>query len=67
MAEINELILRYESFLSETNAEESDLIERFMDRERSKKYFREANEFGDRVLKLFEEIGRNNRFFCLHI
>jgi hypothetical protein len=62
---IERLLQQYESFLETTDAPESELIERFMDKERTRSYFDAANEFGDLVFDALTRIGKNTRFHRL--
>jgi len=62
---IEELIGCYEAFLSETNAAEDELIGRFLDKEKSRAYFRAANHLGDLVFEVLESIGNQNPFYRL--
>jgi predicted nucleotidyltransferase len=62
---IEELIKCYEAFLLETNAAEDQLIERFMDKGKSKAYFAAANHLGDLVFEILESIGKDNPFYRL--
>jgi len=62
---IQELILRYEEFLGNTDAPERELLERFADREKAREYLASARAFGDLVAKTMETIGADNRFYRL--
>jgi hypothetical protein len=44
---VGKLLGAYERFLANTDASEDDLVNRFMDSAASRRYFAEANEFGD--------------------
>jgi predicted nucleotidyltransferase len=67
--EIAELVKCYEDFLRLTDASEKELVERFLDKEQSKKYFDSANRFGDLMFEVLEAIGKKkeNRFYRLLI
>jgi predicted nucleotidyltransferase len=62
---ITSLLAKYEEFLEATNADETELITRFMDREASQKSIDSANEFGDLMFKALNLIGANDRFHRL--
>jgi hypothetical protein len=62
---IAELISRYEEFLGNTDMSESELVQRFMDKEESKRYTTSAYEFGDLVHKVLEAVGKQSRFYRL--
>ena len=62
---IEVLIKCYEAFLEETNAAEDELINRFLDRDKSRGYFKAANQLGDLVFDVLENIGQKNRFYRL--
>ncbi|MBX3198675.1 MAG: hypothetical protein KF850_29765 [Labilithrix sp.] len=62
---VETLIAAYEKFLKNTDAPEGDLVEKFMVAETSKRFFGEANEFGDRVWRLLEAIGKSSRLHRL--
>lgn len=64
-AKVAKLLFAYEKFLQNTDAPEGDLVEKFMDAETSKRFFGEANEFGDQVWHLLEAIGQNTRLYRL--
>jgi hypothetical protein len=59
------LLAQYECFLRATNAEEGELITRFLDKDTSREYIREAYEFGDLVFDVLTSIGAGNRFYRL--
>jgi predicted nucleotidyltransferase len=65
LGKIEDLIRCYEAFLEETNAAEAELIDRFLDREKSRQYFKAANQLGDLVFEVLETIGDANRFYRL--
>lgn len=62
---IQKLIEGYERFLSNTDASETELVARFLDKEKKKEYWDSAFEFGDLVFAAFKVIGNNNRFHRL--
>lgn len=62
---IRELIAHYERFLEKSEAGEEVLIQQFLDRETSKEFFLQANEFGNLVFDLLQLIGRDARFYRL--
>jgi predicted nucleotidyltransferase len=63
---IESLLKQYEEFLSKTNAKEDELIDIFMDKERSRPYFEDAYKFGDLVFRALNLIGgEDNRFHRL--
>lgn len=57
--QVDHLLEQYERFLSETDASEEILVERFLDRETSGRLFKEASQFGDGMFALLEAIGRD--------
>lgn len=59
------LVAAYEKFLTNTDAPESELVSRFMDPAESRKYFAEANEFGDLVGQLLNDTGAGTRLHRL--
>ena len=65
LEKIEVLIKCYEAFLEETNAAEDELINHFLDRDRSRGYFKAANQLGDLVFDVLENIGQNSRFYRL--
>ena len=62
-----QLLDRYERFLKTTNAEESELIGRFLDKDTNRTYMNAAYEFGDFVFEALNHIGDGNRFHRLLI
>lgn len=64
---LKELIALYERFLESTDASKEELVERFLDREKSKVYTASANEFGDVVFSVLESIGNKNPFYRLMV
>ena len=61
------LLVQYDRFLETTNAEEKELIRRFMDKETSRTYMNAAYTFGDLVFEALTHIGNSNRFHRLLI
>ena len=64
---ISGLLEQYERFLEATNAEEKDLISRFLDKKTSGEYMTAAYEFGDLMFDVLTRIGQGNRFHRLVI
>jgi len=62
---LEKLIAAYERFLSNTDASEDDLVERFLDKNIKKLYWESSFEFGDLIFQAFSLIGNNNRFHRL--
>lgn len=62
---INSLLQQYERFLKATNADEKELIRRFMDKRTSQSYMRAAYKFGDLIFDALTSIGNGNRFHRL--
>lgn len=62
---VSELLAQYERFLEATNAEEEELVRRFMDKETSKSYVSAAYKFGDLVFEVLTSIGNGNLFHRL--
>lgn len=58
---VNGLISGYEKFLSQTDAPEKELIEKFMDPATSKTYFSEASDFGALMFAAIEGIGARSK------
>ncbi len=59
---LEDLLNSYEKFLQSTDVTEKSLIERFSDREQIGEMFGAANEFGNLVFDILEDIGQGNRF-----
>ena len=59
------LLHQYELFLDETNYDEQELINRFLNRSLSKGYVDAAYKFGDLMFEALNCIGQNNRFHRL--
>jgi predicted nucleotidyltransferase len=64
-AVLDVLLEQYEFFLESTNAPEEELIERFMDKEKSREYLEAAGKFGDSVRDALDGIGKRSRFHRL--
>jgi predicted nucleotidyltransferase len=62
---IRELMACYEKFLERTNVKETILIEQFLDRDRSKEFLVQVNEFGDLVFEVLQLIGDKSRLLRL--
>jgi hypothetical protein len=62
---IEQLLKVYEDFLAFTDASESELIERFLDKAKSAQYRDTANQFGDLVFKALNAIGKGSPFHRL--
>jgi predicted nucleotidyltransferase len=62
---VDNLLEQYEQFLQTTNANESELVARFLDKEASREYMRDANNFGDLVFDVLNSIGEGQRFHRL--
>lgn len=62
---ISDLLAQYEQFLITTNADEEELIRRFMDKKTSASYMSAAFKFGDLVFEVLISIGDGNRFHRL--
>jgi len=59
---ICKLLDHYELFLKATNADEKELIHRFLDRSTSRQYMNDAYAFGDLVYEALAAIGNGSRF-----
>jgi hypothetical protein len=62
---IERLLGHYERFLETTDAPETELINRFMDKDQTRKYVESAYEFGDLVFDALMRIGKSTRFHRL--
>jgi predicted nucleotidyltransferase len=62
---INKLLEQYQRFLETTNANEKELVCRFMDKSTSRSYATASYEFGDNVFDVMARIGKGNRFHRL--
>jgi predicted nucleotidyltransferase len=62
---VRDLLGKYERFLETTNAEESQLIENFLNKELSREYMTAAYKFGDLMFDALNCIGSGNRFHRL--
>jgi hypothetical protein len=64
-AKIRELMTCYEKFLEKTNVQESTLIHQFLDKNMSKEFSLQINEFGDLIAEILRLIGDNSRLYRL--
>ena len=62
---INELLTRYERFLEKSASKEDELVAQFLDKNKSREFFIDANEFGNVVFEVLVLIGKGERFFRL--
>lgn len=62
---VNALLTQYERFLETTNANEDELVSRFMDKKLGQSYVSAAYKFGDLVFGLLTSIGKENQFHRL--
>jgi predicted nucleotidyltransferase len=62
---IRVLLEYYESFLTNTDAREDDLVTKLLDKGEAKKYFASQFRFGDGIFEIFNAVGGNNRFHRL--
>lgn len=62
---IDRLLAKYEDFLKATNAQENELVRRFLDKTASREYVRAAYEFGDLVFAALATIGEGSAFYRL--
>ena len=62
---VEKLLAAYEKFLTNTDASEGELVNRFMESTKSRQYFSEANEFGDLVWQLLDGMGKGTRLHRL--
>ncbi len=60
-----QIIAQYEQFLTQTAIPERELIDRFLDKDTTRRYFQSAYNFGDSVFELLDVIGKKNRFYRL--
>jgi predicted nucleotidyltransferase len=63
-SKLEELLGLYEEFLVRTDASEDELVERIMDKTKSKEYF-ESYRFGDLVFEVLQTVGAGNHFYRL--
>lgn len=59
------LLTQYEGFLEITNQSEQELVLQFMDKDLSRKYMKQAYEFGDTLFDVLTSIGSGDRFHRL--
>ncbi len=64
-AKIHELMTCYEKFLEKTNVQEQTLIQQFLDKNMSKEFSLQINEFGDLVSEILRLIGDQSRLYRL--
>ena len=64
-ATISRILEQYERFLEATNADEKELVGRFLNKETSKTYMTDAYKFGDLVFDAMASIGKAERFHRL--
>lgn len=62
---VGKLLAAYEKFLTNTDAPEGELVQRFMESATSGQLLNEANEFGDLVWELLDRTGRGTRLHRL--
>ncbi len=62
---IKKLLDQYERFLETTNADEKELVRRFMDKATSQSHMSAAYKFGDLVFEVLTSIGKGNQFHRL--
>ncbi len=62
---VEKLLTAYERFLTNTDAPEQELVERFKDQATSRQFFSEANTFGDLVCQLLDGTGKGTRLHRL--
>ena len=62
---LQKILDQYQKFLSATNADEADLINIFLDREKSIQYREESYVFGDLVFEAINKIGNGSRLHRL--
>lgn len=62
---LEKLLNQYDRFLESTNFAETDLIEKFLDKELRHRYVAAANEFGDSMFEALEIIGMKSSFHRL--
>ena len=64
-AALSRILEQYEKFLESTNADEKELVDRFLKKQSSKTYMTDAYEFGDLVFDAMTSIGKAGRFHRL--
>ena len=62
---VDKLFEQYGSFLLTTSVGEPELIDSFLDGERSRKYIKDAYEFGDFMFEALAMIGKGDHFYRL--
>ena len=64
-ATLAQILEQYEKFLESTNADEKELVDRFLKKQSSKTYMTDAYKFGDLVFDAMTSIGKAGRFHRL--
>lgn len=64
-SKIADLLGQYEYFLETTNVPENDLVDHFLDKEKSRLYMASAYTFGDTLFDVLASIGEGSRFHRL--
>ena len=62
---LRQVIALYERFLESADASEPDLVNRFLDKAKSREYLKSASEFGDVVFQVLEAIDNKSPFHRL--
>ena len=62
---VEKLVNIYETFLTNTDAPEADLVAKFIEPAFGKRLFAEASEFGNAMWELLESVGKNSRLHRL--
>jgi predicted nucleotidyltransferase len=62
---LDALLVQYDIFLVSTNAPEGEIIDRFMDKERSRIYLEASGKFGDSLRDALDSIGQRSRYHRL--
>lgn len=60
---IKELLQSYEVFLGNTARPEAEMVDYFLDKENSRRYFSDAASFGEQVFQVLETIGNGKPFY----
>jgi len=64
-SQVGELLGQYDGFLQTTNADEGELVQKFIDKRTSQSYMTSASKFGDLVFDVLTSIGNGNQFHRL--
>jgi hypothetical protein len=64
---VTQLLVQYEQFLQNTDADEVTMLERIADPTTRFEYFEQARGFGDTMFDLIEELGHKSRFHKLFL